>query len=1147
MWQGIIQRFSLSKKQGGKARGRISYANLGLNQLGSVYESLLAYRGFYAEEDYIEVHKENDQKESHLVLRSRLDEFHPNELLKSANGDLIILKKGVFVYRLSGRDRSKSASYYTPQVLTKSTVRFTLETILEKIKCKELKATALLSIKILEPAMGAAAFINEVVNQIAEAYLEYRQLEIGMPVPPDKYLRQLQIVKAYIATNNTYGVDINPTAIELGKLSIWLNIIHEGMQTPYFAHRIAVGNAVVGAWLKTFSETQLLEGKWWESNPEMVKFKEKTIERKPNHIYHFLLPEKGMVPGCRDKFLKKEFPNEAKHMISWQKEMCRPITRRELQLLNSICDEIDKLLLNHYEFQSKLQKQTQISLEVWSHSNFSKQGKQLKTTESLLDYNKKESLNDQRKAKSSPYYKLKFVLNYWCCLWFWDIRKASHLPNRIHWLTDIQKILDIDEIAFQDKQILITPELKNQNLGFNLRDRLQEVSPKKDLFDNKERIRIVEKISEFHKFFHYQLEFIEVFIERGGFDIIVGNPPWVGVDFVEKDVISELHPELLIRNFSAPEIKKRMSEYLRNRKLKEIYLSEYISTISIKKFLKAYQNYPLLQGNRLNLYKHILTNSFTLVCKSGFIGLLHLETIYDSPRAGELRREMFKRLKYHFQYQNKLKLFSEVHSETIYGMNVYSGNRNPPKFTSMNNVFHPSTIIESFSNKNNSKHIVGKIYDIDAEKFNVDLKGHYNRLLHITENELRLFAKTFEKSDAWESTILPQFHTHDLIKVIEKIGMLKSTLNEYNPHISDCYNQTNAVTDGHIINKNKFPTYEKYELIINGSHLGISNPLYKTPRVNCKSNVDYDTIDLNLITSDFFSRTNYVSISDSYNFFKGFNKDDSWFDYYKIAFRGMLNLKSERTLTGSIFPPKVGHLHALLSVSFKSETNLIEFAGLVSSLVLDFYCRVLGSKQLQKNKLRTFPLGINPKYKNELYKRTLLLNCLNKYYSSLWKNNYIMEFNSNTWSKEDTRLKPFDNLSTTWQWNTPLRNYFERRQALVEIDVIVALAFGLTLEELILVYEIEFSILQKNERNTYYDANGNIVFTTSKSLNGVGVEKSIWGRIKNFEKGETYVHMISKNMLYNGRKITYEAPFERCNRVEDYKRAWGFFKNLFTK
>jgi hypothetical protein len=82
VWQDIICRLSLSRQQRNKARGRISYANLGINQLGSVYESLLAYRGFYAEQDYIEVHKKGKPEEgTFLVPRSRRDDFEEDEIL----------------------------------------------------------------------------------------------------------------------------------------------------------------------------------------------------------------------------------------------------------------------------------------------------------------------------------------------------------------------------------------------------------------------------------------------------------------------------------------------------------------------------------------------------------------------------------------------------------------------------------------------------------------------------------------------------------------------------------------------------------------------------------------------------------------------------------------------------------------------------------------------------------------------------------------------------------------------------------------------------------------------------------------------------------------------------------------------------------
>ena len=310
VWQDIICSLSLSEEQSRKQRGRISYANLGVNQLGSVYESLLAYRGFYAEEDYIEVHKAGDPKDgTFLVPRSRMHIFKDNEILHKPNGDIAILEKGSFVYRLNGRDRKKSASYYTPEILTKSTVKYTLKGFVDKLDAGEMEARELLKLKILEPAMGAAAFQNEVINQVAELYLKYRQKETGKRIAPHKYRDELQKVKAYIATKNIYGVDLNPTAIELGKLSLWLNVIHKDMETPFFGHRIALGNAVIGAWFKAYDESELCKvenkksvGKtvsteWWTKAPHLLHFSKerKKIIRKVNEIYPFLVPDKNML------------------------------------------------------------------------------------------------------------------------------------------------------------------------------------------------------------------------------------------------------------------------------------------------------------------------------------------------------------------------------------------------------------------------------------------------------------------------------------------------------------------------------------------------------------------------------------------------------------------------------------------------------------------------------------------------------------------------------------------------------------------------------------------------------------------------------------------------------------------------------------
>ena len=85
------------------------------------------------------------------------------------------------------------------------------------------------------------------------------------------------------------------------------------------------------------------------------------------------------------------------------------------------------------------------------------------------------------------------------------------------------------------------------------------------LFTNK-RSKLVLKYANAYKFFHYQLEFIEVFKERGGFDVAVGNPPWLKVTFEEKGLMSEVFAELEIRKTTAPQVRRMQEMFLSDRK-----------------------------------------------------------------------------------------------------------------------------------------------------------------------------------------------------------------------------------------------------------------------------------------------------------------------------------------------------------------------------------------------------------------------------------------------------------------------------------------------------------------------------------------------------------------------------------------------------
>lgn len=1189
VWQEIIQQLSLSQKQKGKQRGRISYANLGVNQLGSVYESLLAFRGFFAEEEMIEVHRAKKAKEtsekvvredgSFLVPRSRRDEFKETEIYQEENGEDKRILQGTFLYRLSGRDRQKSASFYTPEVLTQTTVKYTLKPILERLEQGEIRAKDLLEMKVLEPAMGAAAFHNEVINQLAEVYLETRQKEKranddkNWKVPPGNYQDELQKVKAYIATNNVYGMDLNPTAVELGKLSLWLNVIHKGMEPPFFGYRLGAGNATVGAWLRAYKKDDIEfipvgntgkkweKKEWWAKAPRKLSFLkgEGTINRKTGEVYHFLLADKGMLAAADHKELSKRFPEASKKAKEMRLEWLLPARADERQRLERISAKIDALLVEWSEQQKAINRLTASTEKIWGMRESHEEQMALDTT----DYEQKERLIQTRDLSNSPYHKIKRVMDYWCALWYWDLKDIEDLPTRTQWLTDIEAILSLTHDLNHG---LMTDDISTAH-DFNrgLRSKASQRDFEKQVLDQAKKLkagqltigqehsslrqeRIAEMAQRYH-YFHPQLEFVEVFQDRGGFDVIVGNPPWVKLEFEEKGVISEKNPEVLIRKVSAPQVRKLKEGLLaEDPHLAGLFDEELYEYLGGSAFLNALQNFPLLKGQQTNLYKCILENAFGLLAQQGFAGLVHPEGTYDDPKGGKMREEIYQRLKYHFQYKNELSLFAEVDHHMIFGSHVYKGKLdNQIDFESINNLFHPSTIDASFVHSGNGICEGFKVKDDQTGKMSWNVKPHKDRIIQFTEKQLNILAQTFENSSNGKQAKLVSIHSKQIINVLEKLSKFEGKVEDVPFVVSEGWHETNAQDKGWIKRETKFPNLQECELIYSGPHFFVATPFYKTPYEVCKLNSDYDTLNLESTPEDFVPRTNYVPAEDLRQFrsrIKGLENGKEWIDEYKVCFSKMLSIAGERTLQPAIIPPKVSHIFGAISIIFKDEKNIIELSGITASSLFDFFVKTIGAGNLTDNRLRSFPLGIDKKFYPHLALRTLLLNSLTKPYADLWERNYDPTLNSMQWSKTDHRLPNFTNLKQTWEWATPLRTYYARRWALVEIDVITAMALGLTLEELQLIYNVQFPVLQQNEDDTWYDQNGKIIFTCSKGLTGVGMDRKEWEAVKDQQEG-TVTHTIEKSEMYKGEEVVYYAPFEKCDRLKDYEVAWGYFEGVF--
>ena len=713
------------------------------------------------------------------------------------------------------------------------------------------------------------------------------------------------------------------------------------------------------------------------------------------------------------------------------------------------------------------------------------------------------------------------------------------------------KVSDIEE---NDE----TSEIKTKSKQEILSDTKGAV---RSFFDDSPRFKTVAKYADRYHFFHPMLEFIEVFWLRDGFDIICGNPPWIKLEFNEANIISDKYPEVAIRKVSAPDVRQRINDFLGNPAMKDLYESEQYENVGSTAFLNAFCNYPLLVGQQTDLYKCVFENTMDLTSEEkGFIGLITPESIYDDTKGQPFRRELYQRLRYHFQYNNEYKLFDIGHTR-CYGTSIISSKSKKIHFLLINNLFHPATIDGCFAHDGHG--LCGGIKDT---KGNWNSQAHKDRIVKISNKELQVLSDIFEDGTTGDCAKLVSIHTKEVVKVLEKIEAFDSHVRDFKHIITVCFDETGAPKAGLIKRNTHYPNVDEYDMIYNGPHFYVANPFSKNPRKECiVANRDYDMIDLMTMTKGFMSRSNYcrlISINDFKSYIQGFKieqKDgnevfDNYIDHYKVGFRNMMSQIGERTLICAVLPGKTAHINGVRSISFLDRTNTVDIAALCASIVMDFYMKTIGSDNLMPSRMQSFPLGVAEKFQPAMYSRTLLLNCLTVHYADLWQSCWCPKYAQEEWSLSDPRLKPFTGLTEEWTWDTPLRNYFERRQALVEIDVLAAMALGLSLKDLELIYNIQFPVLQQNENDTWYDAKGNIVFTCSKGLNGVGCERKEWESIRGnlSEDGmtyegtaSTYVHTIDpkKSEMYGGEQVTYYAPYTKCDRIADYRRAWAFFEN----
>ncbi len=210
----------------------IDYSTLEIRHLGSIYEGLLEYKLRVAEEDLVAV-KEKDKQiwipKSKANGKKILDEARKGELY-------LVTDKG---------ERKATGSYYTPDYIVKYIVENTLGPVVEeKLKgatTDEEKIERILSIKVLDPAMGSGHFLVEATDFLAEKIVQFVKPEQLRDEKEIEWARR-EVIKRCI-----YGVDLNHLATELAKLSLWLGTLEASRPLSFLDHHLKIGNSLIGA------------------------------------------------------------------------------------------------------------------------------------------------------------------------------------------------------------------------------------------------------------------------------------------------------------------------------------------------------------------------------------------------------------------------------------------------------------------------------------------------------------------------------------------------------------------------------------------------------------------------------------------------------------------------------------------------------------------------------------------------------------------------------------------------------------------------------------------------------------------------------------------------------------------------------------
>lgn len=1120
--QKVLEHLLLSKESKGRKgadRGFISYAELGINQLGAVYEGLMSYTGFFAEEDLYEVAKNGDpEKGSWVVPTNHSDHLDPKDFVRKvdeATGEdkPVLHAKGTFVFRLAGRERQQSASYYTPEVLTKFVVSQALEELLDQNE-KPTTPEQILKLTICEPALGSGAFAIEAVRQLAAEYLKRKQEDLGELIDADRYPVELQKVKAHIALHQVYGVDLNATAVELAEISLWLDTMVAGLQAPWFGLHLRRGNSLIGARRSVYAPPLLAKKQWLKEPAKDVPLGEEIGAG----IHHFLLPSDGWGAVIDTAEAKTYAPEKREELRLWRNEIRKSPSKAIVKRLQALAQRVETL----WEFTLRrltiAESEIRRDIHLWG-------SEPVEHTPAVT----REEVEDVLSDPNGAYQRLRRVMDAWCAIWSWPVTSHFDPPDWDQWVGGLEAVLGVpvkETAAERRGQMSIGRDTSWQELSFAeendlLLSRAMAVG---DAYHQFPWLYVAQEIAERQGFFHWELDFAPVFA-RGGFDLQVGNPPWVRPDWDEAGVLAEFDPWWQLAEKPAePNKVANLKKTLAQPDALIAFLDERAEQAGMTECLGSGVDRPVLEGLRTDLYRCFIERTWRSMTLRGVVGLIHPESHFTELRARSLRRATYHHLRRHWQFKNNAYIFREISDKRDFGVHIYGQRRSGVKFVQSAWIYHPSVAERSLIHDGS-----GPAPGVRDDHDQWDMRPHRQRIVEVDTTVLTNWATLIDEpgTPAGEARMLYPVNRASA-EVLNKIAAAPR-LGDLDFEWTAGWNETTDRKRGFFESRSETPMRWE-DVILQGPHLTVATPLYQQPNPNPKSRQDTEQLDLCELDADFIPRTNYQVAKRYDEYIAAYPKwhDEPSSSFFRLGWREMCDSATVRTLHSALLPPGPTHVGGIFSLTTDELTDLAVMSAFSSSLTADFLIKVMGVGHVKTSALGKVPHIRNHPLESSLLLRILRLNCAVRPYAPMWEELYDDAWHADSWVSgigvEYTGRSALSGIGPKWDCATPLRRAGDRRQALVEIDAIVAIMLDITAEELLTIYRTQFPVLQKYERDALYDATGRQLPTK------LAAEYRKKGSLK------------LADLTVDG--ITYQEPLSGVDREHDMKLAHRYFSKL---